>query len=175
MEPPVYLFGYLHDLLFLQGFRHLNQFRGMPSHDGLVHVTGIREAHDDVPACLLGKHLEGFGLLYLLCHLQRVVPVGYSQQQSVLIAFQIPYLQIAGTRHQRAVVIVHGVAQCIVVAVDLSTGLQEFHLVCESPFREDADSLFVGGLRATEGHVKVYNLLHPRLYLCHIVVCHFVF
>ena len=78
METAVNLFSYLHDLFLLQCLTHLNQFRRMSLQDGLVHITGIRQAHDDVPLRLLGKHLVGLGHIHLLCQLGRVVPVGHS-------------------------------------------------------------------------------------------------
>ena len=170
MEATVYLFGYLHNLLLLQGLTDLYQFRGVSSHDSLVHVAGVRQSHDDVPVCLLGEHLEGLGLCHLLRHLRGTVPVGHPQQQSLLVALQVPYLQVACTRHQGPVIVVHGVAQRVVVAIDLAAGFQEFHLVLKSPFRKHADDLIRCCLGAAEGHVETYDLLHPRLDLCHILI-----
>ena len=144
----------------------------MATHDGLVHVAGIRQAHDDVPAGLLGKHLEGLGLFHLLGHPVGTVPVGHAQQQAVLIALQVPHLQVARRGHQRAVVVVHGVAQRVVVGVYLPARLQQLHLVGEAPLGEHADGLLVRRLRAAEGQVQVDDLLHPLLDLFHHLVGH---
>ncbi|MBQ3821696.1 MAG: hypothetical protein II807_01430, partial [Thermoguttaceae bacterium] len=58
METLIYLLSYLHNLLFLQGFRYLYQFRGIAFEDGLVHIACIRESHNDVPAHLLSEDLK---------------------------------------------------------------------------------------------------------------------
>ena len=162
--------GYLHNLLLLQCLRHLYQLRCVPPLYGFVHVAGVGQPHDDVPARLLGKHAERLGLVHLLGQPAGVVPVGYAQQQSLLVALQCPHRQIACRRHQRPVVVVDGVAQRVVVAVYLSAGLQQLHLVGESPFGEHADGLFVGGLRAAEGHVQGYDFLHALAYAPDVLV-----
>ena len=170
MEPTFNFLCNLYNLLFLQGLGDLNQFRGVSAHDGLVHVARIAQAHDDVPARLLGKHPEGLGLRHLLCHLVGVVPVGHAQQQSLLIALQVPHLQVSGRGHQRTVVVIHRIAQRIVVRIDLAARLQQLHLVRETTLLKHADSLLGGGLRATEGHVHVDDFLHPLLDLHHVLV-----
>ena len=124
VEAAVYLLGYLHNLLLLQRLAHLYQLRSIATHDGLVHVARVREPHDDVPPRLLGKHAEGLRLFHLLRQAVGVVPVGHPQQQTVLVALQPPHLQVACRRHQRPVVVVHGVAQRVVVAVYLAARLQ---------------------------------------------------
>ena len=129
MEPSFYLLGYLYYLLLLQCLTDLNQFRGVSAHNSFIHVARIAQAHDDVPARLLGKHPEGLGLRHLLCHLVGVVPVGHAQQQSLLIALQVPHLQVSGRGHQRTVVVIHRIAQRIVVRIDLAARLQQFYLV----------------------------------------------
>ena len=170
MEAALYLFGYLHNLFLLQGLADLDEFRGIAALDGTVDVAGIRQAHDDVPARLLGKHLEGLRLVHVFSQLGGFVPVGHAQQQSLLVAVQSPHPQVSGTGHQRAVVVVHGVAQRVVVGVYLSAGLQQLHLVRESAFLEDADGLFVGGFSAAERHVQVDDFLHAALDLLELLV-----
>ena len=80
VEPAVYFLGYLHYLLFLQSLAYLNEFRSISTLNGFVHITRIRQSHDDVPACFLCKHLEGLGLFHLFCQSGGVVPVGHAQQ-----------------------------------------------------------------------------------------------
>ena len=96
MEAAVDFFGYLHNLLLLQSLTHLYQLRGMATHDGFVHVAGVRQPHDDVPMCLLGKHAERLGLVHFLGQTRGNVPVGYAQQQALFVAFQSPHLQVPG-------------------------------------------------------------------------------
>ena len=168
METTVNLFGNLHDFLFLQGLADLNEFGTIAALDRTVHVANVRQTHDDVPACLLGKHLVGLRLIHLLCELQGIIPVGHTQQQSLFITFQPPHLQIAGTGHQRTVIVIHRVAKGVIIAVNLTTGFQQFHLIHKAAFRKYADGLFVGGLRPTEWHVEIYNLLHTLANLIHI-------
>ena len=172
MEPAVDVLGYLDDLLLLQGLADLDQFRRMPLEHGLVDVARIRKAHDDVPSSFLGKHLERLGHVDLLGQPRGVVPVGHAQQQSVVIALQPPHLEVAGRRHERSVEIVDGVAQHVVVAVDLAAGLKQLHLVLESALLEDAHGLLRRRFAAAEGHVEVDDLLHPLADVADVVVAH---
>ena len=132
MEAAVYLFGYLYDLLFLQGFRYLYEFRGVAFLYGTIDVAGIRQSHDDVPARLHGKHLVGLGHVHLLCQAVGVVPVGHTQQHTVMVGLQTKHFQIASRGHQRSVVVVGGVAQRVVVAIDLSAGFEQFYFIGKS-------------------------------------------
>ena len=142
----------------------------MAAEDGLVHVAGCREVHDDVPAKLLGEHLKGVGHIRFLCQHCGIELVGHSEQQPLAVAFQPPHLQVACRRHQRTIVIVHRVAQSVVVAVELSARFEQLHLVGEAPFGEHADGFLRGRLGAAEGHIEVYNLLHTAADAAHIVV-----
>ena len=142
----------------------------MPFQDGLIHVARIREVHDDVPPRFLGKHLIRLRHVHLLGQHHRVVPVGHTQQHTVVIGFQRPHLQIARRRHERSVVVVNGVAQHVVVAINLPTCLQQLHLVGKPTFGKHADGLFVGGFIPSEGHIHVHNLLHPRCNTLHIAL-----
>ena len=168
MEAGIDLLGDLHDLLLLQGLGNLDQFRSIASQDGLVDITGIREAHDDIPAHLLGKHLISAGLIHPFCQHQGIALVGHPQQQAVLIALQSPHLQIACGGHERTIVVIHGVAQGVIVGIDLSAGLQEFHLIGEAALSEHSDGLFRRGFRATERHVGIDDLLHTGADTFHI-------
>ena len=87
-----------------------------------------------------------------------------------MILLHAPHLQVARRRHQRSVVVVHRVAQRVVVAVDLAARLQQLHLVAEATLREHPHRLLGRRLMAAEGHVHVHNLLHPRPDLLHILV-----
>ena len=171
MEASLDILGNLHNLLLLQGLADLYQFRGVTFEDGLVDVARIRQTHDDVPAGLLRKHLVGLGHVHLLCQVCGIVPVGHAQQHTVVVGLQTEHLQITGTGHQRAIVVVGGVAQRIVVAIYLSACLQQLHLVREATLGKDADGLFVGGFGATEGHVQIDNLLHAVAEECYVVSC----
>ena len=87
-----------------------------------------------------------------------------------MIWLHVPYFQIASRRHQRTVVVVHRVTQHIVVAVNLSAGLQEFHLIGKAPLCKHTDSLFVGGFTTTERHIEGYNLLHTFVDALHVTL-----
>ena len=80
-----------------------------------------------------------------------------------MIGFQLPYSEVSGRGHEGAIVIVGGVAEHIVVAVNLSAGFQQLYLVGESPFGKHADGLFRCCLIPAERHVETYNLLHALM------------
>ena len=170
MEPSIDLLGNLYDLLLLQCLTHLDELRGVTLQDGFVHIAGVREAHDDVPMGLLSKHLVGLGHINLLRQAGRIVPVGHPQEHTVVVGLQCPDGQIAGRRHQRTIVVVGGIAQGVVVGENLTTGLEELHLIRKTSFGEDADGLLGGGLIATERHIETHNLLHTLGELSHIVL-----
>ena len=67
----------------------------MPLEDGFVHIAGIREAHDDIPACLLCKHFIGLRHIHLLSQSRWVVPVGHTQQHTIVVGLQSPNGDIA--------------------------------------------------------------------------------
>ena len=113
---------------------------------------------------------NGLGHVDLLSQNGRIVPVGHAQQHTVVVGFQAKHLQISRTGHQRTIIVVGGVAQRVVVAIDLSAGLEQFHLVGETALSKDADGFFVGRLRTTEGHVEVDNLLHTVADECHVAI-----
>ena len=142
----------------------------MAFQDGFVDVTCIRQAHDDIPFRLLAEHLIRLGHIHLLCQNGRIVPIGHTQEHAVVIGLQSEDLQIASTGHQRAVVVIGSIAQHIVVTIYLSAGFQQFYFVGESPFGKHADSLFVGGLRATERHIQIHDFLHPLADLLYVAI-----
>ena len=172
MEPSVYLLCYLHNLLLLQGLTHLYQLRRVPLENGLVHITGIRESHDDVPTHLLGIDLKRLRHVGPLGQQRRVVPVGHTQQHSFAAGLQTPHSEITGRRHQRTVVIVHRLAQRIIIGIDLAARLQQFHLVGKPSFRENAYSLLSGCLVAPERHIEVDDFLHSIPDTLHVVWGH---
>ena len=83
---------------------------------------------------------------------------------------QSEHFQISRTGHQRTVIVIYGIAQCVIIAIYLSTGFQKLHLVSKPPVGKHADSLFCRSLRATEGHVHVYDFLHALANLVHILI-----
>ena len=170
METLVNLLCNLHNLLLLQRLRHLNQFGGITLKNGFVHVASIRQTHDDIPAHLLGKDLKRTRLFHLFCQYRGIPLIGNAQQQSILITLQSPHAQIACRRNQRTIIVVDGIAQHIIIGIDLSTRLQKFHLVHESSLSEHSDSLFQSGLSTTERHIGIDNLLHPLTDAQHILV-----
>ncbi len=70
---------------------------------------------------------------------QHLLNISLSYKRHTTADSRCCQFQIACRRHQRPVVVVDGVAQRVVVAVYLSAGLQQLHLVGESPFGEVAD------------------------------------
>ena len=81
----------------------------MPLEDCFVDITGITEAHDDIPFRLLGKHLVSLRHVHLLSQSGGVVPVGHTQQHTSVIGLQSKHLQIARTGYQWTIVVVGGV------------------------------------------------------------------
>ena len=142
----------------------------MAAEYGFVDVADVGEAHDDVPPHFFGKHLERLGLLHHWRKLGGVVGVGHAQEQSAMVALEAPHAEIACRRNEGPVEVVYGVAQHIVVGVDLAAGLKEFYLVRETAVLEDAQRLLVGGFEATEGHVELYNLGHALAYLGYVIL-----
>ena len=128
---------------------------------GAVDVAHVREAHNVVPAEILGKHLERLGMGHEGRQPRGVVTVGDAEQQAVLIRLEPPDGEVAGGGQQTAVVVVDSVAQRVVVDVHLPAGLEEAHLVVETPLAEQPHSLVSLHLLAAEGDVLVDNLLHP--------------
>ena len=116
------------------------------------------------------KHLVGLRHIHLFSKYERVVPVRDTQQHTVVIWLHVPHFQIACRRHQRSVVIVHRITQHVVVAVNLSAGLQKFHLIGKAPLCKHANSLFVGGFTTTERHIEGYNLLHTFVDALHVTL-----
>ena len=89
----------------------------MTFEDRLVDIAGMCQTHDHIPLHLLGKHLKGARHIFKLTQYQGVMTVGHPEEQSFVITLQSEHLQITGRGHQRTVIVVHRIAQHIVVAV----------------------------------------------------------
>ena len=153
--------GNLYNLLFLQGLAHLYQFGGVAVEACLIDGTHILQAHDDVPTDILGKDLEGLGLRFHFGQLGRVLAVGHTEQHTLLVLLDAKHFEITSRRNQGAIVIVDGVAQGVVVGIDLTAGLQQAGLVVETTVTEDAYRLLRHRLGAVERHILVDDVEHP--------------
>ena len=126
----------------------------------LVHVAGIRLAHDHIPVHFLGKHLKRARHVVHGRELGGVMMVVGAKHQAVLVAHHIPHLDVASRGQQRAIEIVGYIVEGVVVAVDLSARLEQLHLVGKTTLGKHLDGVFGGSLMAVEHHVGVDNLLH---------------
>ena len=158
------LLGYLHYLLLLKCFGHKDEIRSLAVQTCVVDVSDIVETHDVVPVYRLGEHVEGLGLFVERGELFGIMPVGHAQYHAAVVRGQTPDLEVAGTGHEAAAVIVGGVPQSVVFYVDVSTGLHELDLVGASEMTENVDSLADLDVVATERQVEPYELLHPGAY-----------
>ena len=165
----VYLLGDLHDLLFLKGFGDQYEVGGLAFQAGVVHVAYGVEVHDAVPPDGLGEDLEGLGLFVERGQPFRVVPVGNPQYHAAAIRSQAPYLQVAGTRHERIAVVVRGFSESIVFDVYVPAGLHELDLVVLSAAAEHSGGLGDLDLMAPERQIELHELLHPAAYGGYVV------
>ena len=162
----------LDELLLLQGLGDLDQVGCTALQANVVHVARVAQIHDAVPLEVLGKDLEGLGLVDERRQDLGIRAVRHAQQQAAVIRNHVPDPDIACRRQQAAVVIVHRVAQHIVVHVGLTAGFQQTDLVLVSLLTEDLDGLFQPHLAAVERQVLVNDLLHPFLETVDVLLRH---
>ena len=155
------LLGDLDDLLFLQGFRNLDELGGMAVEDGAVDVAHSVQAHDDVPPEVLLEHLIRLGLVHERGEDIRVLQVGFPQEDPVVIGLDAPDGQVAGGGDEFSVVVVGRVVQGIIVRICLAAGLQELDLVVVAGFPEFLDGLFGLDIIPVERQVLRHEFLHP--------------
>ena len=168
VETLAYLFRYLNDLLFLQGFRYLDEFLAVALLAGEVQVAHGAQAHYIVPGQVLLEHSEGLGLVHVWGDEGGVMLVGAAEQHAFVEELQVPDLKVAGRRHQAAVVIVGGAAEGVVVHIHLPAGFQQTGLVFVAFFPEDAYGLGRLHLEAVEVQVFLHHSEHAGLYLFHV-------
>ena len=135
----------------------------------LVHGAHVLQTHNHIPSHVFGKHAKGFGHRLYLVELRRVFAIGYAQQQAAVIFLEAEHGEIARRWHQRTVVIVDGAVEHIVVAIGLTAGFKQPHLVGEALTAEYCNGIFGDSFAAVERHVGIHNLAHSACYAGHIV------
>ena len=163
LAPLVDVVGYLGYLLLLQGFRHVDEVGGMSFLASQVEVAGVAQPHDVVPAQVFLEDVEHLLLLHHLFQRVGVLLAGDAQQQPVVVFHEVEQPDEAGAGQQVAVVIVHGVAQRIIIGVERAGGFQQPHLVVHAALAEDAHGFGGVALRAVKGDVLGDDFLHPLL------------
>ncbi|EEC52680.1 hypothetical protein BACEGG_03027 [Bacteroides eggerthii DSM 20697] len=107
------------------------------------------------------KHLL---LFYYIFEYGRVLFVGNTQQEAVVIFHDVKQLDKACAGEQIAVIVVHRISQCIVIGIYGAGCFQQFHFVVHAPFAEYAYGF--GGMTfgAAEWNIFRYDFLHPSFY-----------
>ena len=160
---PFDLFSDLDDLLFLQGFRDLDQLARLTGLAGVVDVSDGVEAHDDVPPQVLGEHPVGLGLVHEGGEPGRIVPVRDPEQHAVVVEADVPDGQVSGRRDEFPIEIIRGIPEGVIVRIGLPAGLQQADLVLVPALPEGLDSLLGMDIIAVEGDVFLDDNLHPLL------------
>ena len=124
--------GNLRNLLFLQGFGHVDQIVGVACLDGLVEFAHGGAAQNVLPVVLLLKHAEDFALLLHGAELEWVLWIGHTQQQSVAVAHHVKERELSGAEEERPVKVVERTIQRIVVRVEVADAFEELHLLGET-------------------------------------------
>ena len=169
MVTAVDFLGDLDDFLFLQGFRHLDQFARPAIRTGLVHIAHRCQPHDDVPPQGLLEHLEGLGLIHEGSQHRGVMQVRYAQQQTAVIQLDIPHRQVTGRGDQFPIIVVGRIPQGIIVRIGLSQAFQQFHLIVITALLEGLDGLFRLHVVPVERNIFRHDLLHPFFQPGHVL------
>ena len=162
--------GYLHYLLFLEGFRNLYELACLPVQAGLVHVAHIAQPHNPVPVESFCEDFEGLRLLAERCQPGRGVTVRHTQQHTAPVWGQTPDFKVTRARDQGIIIVVSRILEGVVVHVNVAAGLQKLDFVLVPEFAEHAYGFGSLHLVAAERNVAGDEFLHPDAYRSHIGV-----
>ena len=109
--------SYLGYLFLLQGFGYVDEVGGMACLASQVEVAHVTQPHDVVPAQVFLEYVEHLLLFHHFFQYIRVLLVGDTQQQAVVILHDVEQPDEPGTGQQVAVVVVYGIAQCVIIGI----------------------------------------------------------
>ena len=165
------LLGDLYDLLFLESLCDLDEVACLAALTCEVYISRVFQTHDAVPLKVFREYLECLRLLYERSKFLRVVSVGNTKEQSVLVHCKAPYLHAACACEQRLVIVVRSTVEGVIVHIDVTGSVQELHLVFVTEFCEEFYCLFSPYLMSAERHVRIDNLTHSCGNLLKVALC----
>ena len=136
---------------------------------GHIQIAHRTDAQNLVPAVIFLKYFQHFFLLHHLFQLGRVFPVGNTQQQPVVVFYNVEQADVSCTRNQAAIVAVHRVAQLIVVRIKLTVSVQQSCLIHHSPFFEQTNYFFRVTFSACVGNIGRDDFLHFLFDALHVI------
>ena len=166
----LYFLGNLDYFLFLKSLGNLNQFAAVALAELMVDISGIVELGDDIPAQILGKHVESLGLGDIRHKTARIIVVRNPEQYSVVVSLNVPDLEIGSGWKQSSVVVVRAVSEQIIVGIDILAGFQQTDLVDIAEVSENLDCLAYLDFPSVEGYVFLNHLKHTLLDFEHIFI-----
>ena len=116
--------GYLCYLFLLQCFGHVYQVGGVPLLARGVEVSHVAQSHDVSPVEVF---LEDIEHLVLPHYVFKHVGIGLArdaQKQTVVVLHNVEQLDKPSARHEVSVVVVHGVAQRVIIGIERAAGLE---------------------------------------------------
>ena len=127
---------------------------------GYIQIAHRTDAQNLVPAVIFLKHFQHFFLLHHLFQFGRVFTAGDTQQQSVVVFYNVEQADVSCTGYQAAIITVHRVAQLIVVRIKLTVSVQQSCLIHHPSFFEQTNHFLRVTFSACVGNIGRDDFLH---------------
>ena len=109
------------------------------------------------------EYIKHLFLFYHFFQYGRVFFVGDTQQQTVIIFYDVEQLDKTCAGQQVTIIVIYRISQCIIIGVYRAGGFQQFYLIVHSPFAEYPYGFGGMAFGTAERDVLGYDFLHPLL------------